>query len=265
MRIPPPARLVGVLAAALLATAAAPASADVFFDFNPLSDGGSNSSVQSYMRSQLVIQLGAGKTVTVTGSAVEKDYNGDNHVVGPKSGSTVKSLTLGNSDGTVQHGGSPDAYLYNSDSVKITMTFNFDIYGVAFDYEIFPNSTCADPPTTSGCSVWPDFTLKAGTVGPFATYLHTVSVDPYTTPINGYQYSPFSGSTKEKAAQFLGQSGEIILPGVRTLEFYDWPERIGIDNLRLITTPPPVPEPATLLLLGAGLAGAYARRRRQDA
>jgi hypothetical protein len=97
--------------------------------------------------------------------------------------------------------------------------------------------------------VWPDFTLKAGTVGPYATYLHTVSVDPFITPINSYQYSPFSGaSAKEKAAQWLGQSGDIVLPGVRTLEFWDWPERIGIDNLKLITKK--VPEPATLLLGG---------------
>jgi hypothetical protein len=260
MRIPTPARVLGALAGVVVASAVSTASADVYFDFNPLSDGGSNASIQTYMNQQLVIQLGAGKTVTVTGAGVEKNYTGDGHVVGPKSGTTVTSLTLGNSDNTVQHGGALDAYLYNSDSVKITMTFNFDIYGVSFDYEIFPNSNCANPPST--CNVWPDFTLKAGTVGPYATYLHTVSVDPFITPINSYQYSPFSGaSAKEKAAQWLGQSGDIVLPGVRTLEFWDWPERIGIDNLKLITKK--VPEPATLLLVGAGLA-AYARRRRQQ-
>lgn len=268
MRIPTPTRVAAVFAGALLLAAVSPASADVYFDFNPLSDGGSNASVQTYMNQQLVIQLGAGKTVTVTGAGVDKDYTGDNHVVGPKNGSTVTSLTLGNSDASVKHAAPLDAFLYNSNDVKITMTFNFDIYGVSFDYEIFPNSTCSNPKSSLtesavSCNVWPDFTLKAGTNGPFATYLHSNSVDPYTTAINGYQYSPFSGANaKEKAAQWLGQSGDIILPGVRTLEFWDWPERIGIDNLKLTTKK--VPEPATLLLLGAGLA-AYARRRRQQA
>lgn len=46
--------------------------------------------------------------------------------------------------------------------------------------------------------------------------------------------------------------------GVTKLEFYDWPEQIGLDNLTINQ----VPEPGTMLLFGIGLAGICSRRKR---
>jgi hypothetical protein len=238
----------------------------VTFNFNSLADGASNAAIQTYMRGQVLSQLGLANAVSVWGAGAEKNYTGDNHVVGPVSGNTVTPLTLGNSDGGVQHALPWDAYLFNSDSVKITMLFTFPIYSARFDYEIFPNGNCADPspyfPTPKGtCSVFPDFTFKAGNANPLTTYLYTLSLDPSKTGYPGlYTHSPFSGAVnKEKAPQFLGESGTILFPGgVTKLEFYDWPERIGIDNLVIQN----VPEPSAMLVLGIGLVALLKYRKR---
>ena len=237
----------------------------VTFNFNSLADGASNSAIQTYMRNYLLTTLGPGHSVSVWGSAAEKNYTGDNHVVGPVSGTTVTPLTLGNSDGGVQHALPWDAYIFNSDSIKITMLFTFPIYAMKFDYEIFPNGSCADPsayfPNPKGtCSVFPDFTFKAGNANPLTTYLYTLSLDPSKAGYTGYTHSPFSGAVnKEKAPQFLGESGMIFFPGGATkFEFYDWPERIGIDNLVIQN----VPEPRAMLVLGIGLAALLKYRKR---
>ncbi len=82
-------------------------------------------------------------------------------------GEVVTPLTLGNSDYGVQHPLPFDGYIYNHNSIKFTMLFTFPIRRVSFDYEIFPNGNCGDPnpnvPNPKGhCSVFPDFTFKAG-------------------------------------------------------------------------------------------------------
>jgi hypothetical protein len=260
------ATVVGVLAGLILlaGTRAPVLAAPIVFDFNTLADGASNTKVQQYMQSVILAELGLANGVTVAGSKAEKNYTGDNHVVGPVVGNVVTSLTLGNSDFGIQHPLPYDTFLVNSDSIKITMLFAFPIYNVSFDYEIFPNGSCADPnanyPTPKGnCSVWPDFTFKAGNSVSTSTILYATSQDPSVASYVGYTHSPISGAiNKEKAPQLLATSGTFVFPnGVTKLEFYDWPEQIGIDNL----TVNQVPEPGILLLLGVGLGRACLRRK----
>lgn len=221
----------------------------ITFDFNALANGANNTSVQTYMNGA----LGGGQSVIVTGSQASTNYNGDGHVVGPGSGGT--SLTLGTSDGSTQHLTTNDAFIDNvSSATEITMKFNFKIYSVRFDYEIFPDGTC---PTGTNCgSNWPDFTFKADTVQQFKT----MAVMP-GNPGAPYLHSPASGGSTELAPQFLGQSGTWFFPtGVTYLEFMDWPATVGIDNLTIN-----VPEPATLLLFAGGFLIFLALPRRRKA
>ncbi len=261
----------------------APAQAAlVTFDFNALKDGDSNGKVDTYMQGVLNANglAGDGNSVAVTGAKAEQNYTGDDYVVGPQTTSYIQqrvrqngqwvwvtvpvtqttSLTLGNSEHAT-FGGAPwtpggqDTFLVNSGSDRITMTFDFAIYGVQFDFEIFPNAQCADGSKTS--CILPDFTFLADGILQF----HTDGIMPGAG--GTYAHSPHSNTGIEKAPQYLGVSGWWLFPeGVTKLEFVDWPVMIGIDNLVIDTTPPredvpppTVPEPGTLALLAVGLAG----------
>jgi hypothetical protein len=249
----------------LVGTGSPVSAAPIVFDFNTLADGASNTKVQQYMNAVILAELGLANGVTVTGSKAEKNYIGDGFVVGPVVGNAVTALTLGNSDFGIQHPLPYDTFLVNHDSIKITMTFAFPIYNASFDYEIFPNGSCENPndnfPNPKGkCSVWPDFTFKAGDTTSTSTVLYVTSQDPSLAGYIGYTHSPQSGPiNQEKAPQLLATSEMFVFPaGVTKLEFYDWPEMIGIDNL---TVNQQVPEPGILLLLGVGLGGACLRRK----
>ena len=240
--------------AGMLAVASQSAHA-VTFNFNSLSDGASNSQVQTYMNGV----LGSTGTVNVIGALGENNYTGDNHVVGP-----VTSETLGTSDSNVHHSGNNDTFLVNSTSNndRIKMVFSVPIYSISFDYEIFPNGSCPDAGAT-GCANdsstnWPDFTFKADGTQIF----RTLGTDPCAG--GTYTHSPFSGASNcEKAPQLLGLSGLISFQnGVTTLEFIDWPQQIGIDNLNLdfcgancspSRVPNNVPEPSATMLVGIGM------------
>ena len=247
-----------VLISLLLFQASAEAAL-IAFDFNSLSDGATNIAVKNYMNAILSsINMG---TVKVTGAKGEKNYTGDNHVVGPVVPVTLTSrrvvpLTLGHSDGTTQHLNTWDTYLVNSGSDRITMTFTKPIYHVNFDYEIFPDGTC--PTSSCSSSNWPDFTFKADGILQFQKLSEL--------PVNGiYTHSPNSGVNGiEPAPQFLGQSGDwLFANGVNQLEFIDWPRMIGIDNLNVdFDRPhPTTPEPTTVALLTLGFIASYAKRR----
>jgi hypothetical protein len=276
---------VGLVALALGAVSSLVQATPLTFNFNSLADNATNAQVQSYMQSLLP----TGWTITVTGAFGEKDYTGEDHVVGGTfngsnhqnfNGNNTKvwSNTLGTSDlGGAQRdpgqSGYLDTFLINNTSInagtdidRITMVITAPtesgIDSLSFDYEIFPNGDCPGNSGNGNCSTTPDFTLKADGV----QNLHYNASKPSLA-----NDSPLS--TSETAWQYLGVSGLINISDSNnqtTLEFIDWPAMIGIDNLVInYHTPPPVgpqsvPEPSSILLVGFGLLSlrSYLSRRK---
>ena len=254
------------LVAAIMAGTLSSASATIYnfnFDGSNSFNNANNAAVQTYMQS---VMLG----VTVTGALglTNNQYTGDGYVVGPVSvtPATATPLTLGNTTGRVPNSlllSAPaiDGYIVNSGSDRITMMLPKPILDISFDYEIFPDGTC--PRLNTGTSITcgpnnsnrPDFNFLANGNLVFTTLGNVPSLP-------NLLHSPHSGPTiNELAPQYL--SGTVTYSfanGVTKLEFVDWPQRIGIDNLSLST----VPEPATVALIGIGLAGlGFSRRQRK--
>ena len=264
------ARRVGKWCTAVFLACFASSASALIINFNGLGSGPNtadgNKAVQDYMNG-ILGAAGAG-TVAVTGARSETAYTGDGHVVGPVSGGSVTPLTLGNTDGGVQHTLPWDSYIVNQDTTdRITMVFSRAVSKVSFDLEIFPDGTC---PTAgaSGCanntvSNWPDFELWAGTSPSSTVSVFTkLGLDP-----NSMANHTSTASSNERAPQLLAASGDWPLAAnVTVLEFRDWPARISIVNLNITSVLPPrplppVPEPGTLALLGLGFAGLWLRRR----
>jgi hypothetical protein len=255
------------LAVLALGVALSPVDATTFtFDFNSLADGASNGTIQTYMQGVL-------SGTTISGAAASKTWTGDNHVVGPVSGSTVTMITLGTSDGAIgnntdlSHGLPNDTFITSQflttpPPTTITINFSSPVNLVGFDWEIFPNDSCQSAPCGSNT---PDLTFKInGTEVAGSPFLGVAPGSNST-----YLHSLASGSVNnELALQRIGRYA-VGANGVSQLVFIDWPVAIGIDNLEVNDNPVPptgeVPEPSTLLLLGAALVGLAARQRRARA
>jgi hypothetical protein len=246
------------LATLLLAGFVRPASAGwVNFNFNSvaLTTGyGTNATVQTYMTQQLNLQAPGWGTVAVTGATATNVYTGDGHVTGPGG----QPLTLGTTDGAVTPASVPkaaDTFIATlGTDTEIKMVLSKNIYSITFDYEIFPNGNC---PTGCTGSNLPDFTFMANGI----SYVHTYGVAPGSDSADPWKTSAVSNN--ELAPQLGPKNVTFTFAGgVNTLRFIDWPVTIGVDNVTVSTTP--VPEPASMLLLGSGLAAAYAKRRRDQ-
>lgn len=249
----PPRALLALSVGALLALSAPrAAAAPIVFDFNSLSPGANSATIQSYMSGLFGAASGFAATTSVTGAYVERNYTGDDHVVGPLVNGSVRPHTLGTTDGGVEHPGR-DSFLANAlPNDRITITFPVPVYAVSFDYQLFP-----DDKERADISFAADGTLifylrgvKPGTNG---TFLHSPD-------------SLRRGLPKEESIQLLGTYSGVFPQGVRKLEFIDWPERIGIDNLSVDPSAPlapaPVPEPVTAATWAAGLLGLLVSARR---
>jgi len=270
------------IAASLGAPATAPA-APLLFDFNGVTLSGShgnglgatggNTNVRNYMNGVLSSNGFNTSSVTVSGALATATYNGEGHVKGP---------TLGTSDGGVAHAGSNDTFLindnfgvYGATSNSFTLSFtNFTISSLSFDWEIFPDATCAQGSYCAGhpnSPNWPDIELYVDGSLVWSALA--------STPVGGGD------------PQAIGLSGLLsFLSGAHTLTFVDWPAEVGIDNLRisgcansqsvprnaadsvaqnctLLQTPEPSTLPLVALALGVAALGigrtrlAQARRR----
>lgn len=265
-------------------------AASITFNFNSLAPGATSAQIAALMTSELVtagctlcsvtLPTGTSGNGDSQGATTDTTYNGDGHVVGSVSGSTVTSLTLNNTNGgtnpTSATSGANNVFLANTNnssgtvSNQITLDFQgLTINGAAsFNYEIFPDGTC--PQLTSGScggsptgGIYPnqpDFEFQAGTntngkdapVTTFGTNGTQYGYTPGAAPGSTLKRSPNSGAFGTELAPQYISSWSGSLSNVTELDFIDWPATIGVDNLQLTYTPntPTVPEPASLLLLG---------------
>ena len=215
-------------------------------------------------------------SVAVTGAVATQNYNGEGHVIATNG----VAKTLGNTDagaltlrmdtfivnnnfGLVQNT-STAAATGGVKSDFFTMKFsNFFVTSISFDYEIFPSASCQK----GNLNCVSDFKLYSD-LSPAPADLNSPTA--YSTAL----WWTAVHSTATMDAQSMGMSGVINTFGAKSLTFADWPAEIGIDNVVItgcVTAvngqcgPSKVPEPTTLALLGLGLFGFAAVRRRKQA
>ena len=223
--------LLGLAAAAWQGAAAA----TITFDFNALTDGRGNAEVQSYMKGVLAGAGFGADAVTVTGAKASKVDKG------------------------AAADGDANAFILDAGAGTIVVTFDSPVRGVSFDYELFPAPQCANGSNARNCEPSAFSFIADGEVR-FATAPTSADTG------NGQPGQVKKTGTAGGAPPSRGNSGWLDLPdGVTRLEFRNPSGATGIDNLRVAAVPTEVSiaEPATLVLLGIGLAGiGYARRRR---
>jgi hypothetical protein len=262
------------------------------------SQGVQSSRISTYMTNVLSSYY-AGATVNVSGAVGQQgplansptasgSYAGEGYVVGPKSGSTVTPYTLANTNGGVYETSSTarnnDGFIKNcaftsecggATSADIFINFNgHHISSFSFDFEIFPDGTCPKLNVNIGdnfCGLatgssglalnpkLPDLEIYSGDNGTGTPFGTLFGVKPGTG--GTYSYSTNSGANAETAPQLLGTATYIVSgSNITTLDFMDWPETIGIDNLKVTF----IPEPPTLAFLALGFIGLtwIARRKR---
>jgi hypothetical protein len=265
-------KLAGIIIVAALFFSPA-VKADTFtFNFNTassgpsLSAGDSSATISTYMGQVLSASGCAGCTVAVTGAVVDHTYNGEGRVVGPGSGSTYNSLTLATSEHAANSNGT---YTVNANDNFIATQMNMVFSGitlngtVSFDFEIFPD----------GSGVQPDFILQyvqggtvsggvvtGGTLVALGTNLGLTPTGGAGNACGSLTHSPLSGSGTETSQQCIG-TWTVNVTNATELEFVDWPQTIGVDNLVINRTT--TPEPESLVLFGSGLLGVAALIRRR--
>jgi hypothetical protein len=254
------------------------------FNFDGLGNNASAATIASYMSSVLQgLGLGA-NMVTVSGGIGQQgagSYAGEGYAVGPKIGGTVDPLTLANTNGAVSpdtnpaqwdsnpptlSNSNPDGFVKNCTSADSSCTASpdifFDFHGLQIqsfgtDFQIFPDGSC---PSLSNCGGTgnpnlPDLEINSG-AGATGTHFGTF-----------YGVAPGAGGTYndspndplgETAPQLLGTTGTYNVASftsnpVSSLDFMDWPNTIGLDNLQI--TFKKTPEPATMAIFVFGLLG----------
>jgi hypothetical protein len=236
-------------------------AATVTFNFNSLTDSGTSTDIRSYMNTVLAGN-GGGTVTAVSGAEADNNYAGDNHVVGSTSNCTsCPGITLGTSDNVsyssgnttpiapgVLHTSTLDTFVMNTSADSFfTITFDFNISAVSFDWEIFPDAGCANG-NTCGSGNFPDFKLFTNAAGTGSPVFMKVGVMPGSATLPNDESICSSGGTcsgggstsgNELAPQGIGVSGTIAFAPTNVLRFEDWPSRIAIDNLVITRTPPP--------------------------